>query len=45
MVGTGFLVQASMPRLGETNRGSPKLFCAYGRSGDLVSFWAKCNLT
>jgi len=24
VAGTGFLAQASMPRLGETNRGSPK---------------------
>ena len=30
----GFLAQASMARLGEINRGSPKMFHASGRSGD-----------
>jgi len=44
MADTGFLAQASMPRLGETNRVSPKLFYANGRSGDLISFLARCNL-
>jgi len=44
MAGTGFLAQASMLRLGETNRGSPKHFCASSRPGDLVSFWARCSL-
>ena len=38
MVGTGFLAQASIPRLGEINRGSPKLLYARSRSGDLRYF-------
>jgi len=38
MAGTGFLAQASMFRLGKTNRGSPKLFCANGRLGDSSAF-------
>ena len=32
MVSTGFLAQASMSRLGEINRGSPKLLHASSRS-------------
>jgi len=40
VVSTGFLVQASMSRLGEINRGSPKLLHASGRSGDPRLFWA-----
>jgi len=38
---TGFLAQASMPRLGETNRSSPKLFYANGRLGDSSAFLSK----
>jgi len=41
VAGTGFLAQASMPRLSETDRGSPKLFYANGRSGDLASFFSE----
>jgi len=33
MMGTGFLAQASLSRLGEINKGSPKLLHANGRSG------------
>jgi len=40
MVSTGFLAQASMSRLGEINRGSPKLLYARSRSGDPHYFWA-----
>jgi len=31
VVSTVFLAQVSVPRLGETNRGSPKLFCTNSR--------------
>jgi len=34
VVGTSFLAQACMSRLGEINRGSLKLLYASGRSGD-----------
>ncbi|QCD86083.1 hypothetical protein DEO72_LG3g604 [Vigna unguiculata] len=34
MANSGFLAQASMSRLGEINRGSPKRFHVSGRSGD-----------
>jgi len=44
VVNTVFLARASVSRLGETNRGSPKLFCANCRSGNWSSFWARCNL-
>jgi len=40
----GFLAQASMSRLGEINRGSPKLLHASSRSGDPRSFWASEHL-
>jgi len=43
-VDTGFLAQASMSHLGETNKGSPKIFYSNCRSGDKSSFWARCNL-
>ena len=39
MVSTGFLAQASMSRLGEINRGSPKLLYARSCSGDPHCFW------
>ena len=39
VVSTGFLTQASIPRLGEINRGSPKLLHASGRSGDSRCCW------
>jgi len=39
-VGIGLLAQASMPRLDEINRGSPKVFYANSRSGDQPCFWA-----
>jgi len=45
VVSTGFLAQASMSRLGEINRGSPKLLHASGRSGDPRPFWASECLT
>jgi len=38
VVNTDFLTQASLPHLGEINRGSPRLFHASGRSGDRLSF-------
>jgi len=38
------LAQASQSRLGETNRDSPKLVCARGRSGDSLKFWASEHL-
>ena len=44
MVGTSFLAQASMSRLGEINRGSPKLLHASGRSGDPRCSWASEHL-
>jgi len=34
VVSTGILAQASMSRLGEINKGSPKLLHASGRSSD-----------
>jgi len=34
VVSSGFLGQASLSRLGEINKGSPKMFHASGRSGD-----------
>ena len=40
MVSIGFLAQASMSRLGEINRGSPKLLHASSHLGDPRSFWA-----
>ena len=40
VVSTGFLAQASMSRLDEINRGSPKLLHASSHSGDPRSFWA-----
>jgi len=44
VVTTGFLVQASMSRLGEINRGSPKLLHTSGRSGDPCCSWASEHL-
>jgi len=38
MTRTDKLAQASMSRLGEINRGSPKLFSANGRPGDPLHF-------
>ena len=35
---TGFLAQASLPRLGEISRGSPRLFYASRRLGDQLCF-------
>jgi len=45
VLSTGFLAQASMSRLGEINKGSPKLLHVSSRSGDPRSFWASENLT
>jgi len=44
VVSTGFLAQASMSRLGEINRCSPKPLHASGRSGDPRLFWASKRL-
>jgi len=41
---SGFLVQVSMSRLGEFNKGSPKLFHASGRSSDPRPSWASEHL-
>jgi len=38
VVSTGFLAQASLPLLGEINRGSPRLFHMSCRSGDQLCF-------
>ncbi|QCD96363.1 hypothetical protein DEO72_LG6g1065 [Vigna unguiculata] len=38
IVSTGFLTQASMPCLGEINRGSPRLFLESRRSGNQLCF-------
>jgi len=38
MVSTGFVAQASVSRLGEINRGSPRPFYASCRSGDQPCF-------
>jgi len=38
VVSTSFLVQVSLSRLGESNRGSPRLFHASCRSGDQLCF-------
>jgi len=43
VAGTDFLAQASMSRLGETNKGSPKLFCANCLSSDSSSFWERIH--
>jgi len=43
VVGTSFLVQVSISRLGEINRGSPKLLYARSRSGDLHCFERVCT--
>jgi len=40
MVGTGHLAQASMPRLGEINKGLPKVFYANRPSSNQPCFWA-----
>jgi len=39
------LAQASQSRLGEMNRDSPGSFCAKGRPGDQLNFWASEYLT
>jgi len=44
MVNSGFLAQASMSRLGEINKGSPKLLHTSGRSGDPRGSWASEHL-
>jgi len=44
MVSTSFLAQASMSRLGEINRGSPKLLHTSDRSGDPRCSWASEHL-
>jgi len=48
VAGTGFLAQASMPRLGETNRGSPKHFFfseVQSRWGEKGLAWVRHNRT
>ena len=42
-MGTDFLAQASMSRLGEINRGSPKLLHANDRSGDPRPFFERAS--
>jgi len=38
------LAQASQSRLGETNKDLPKPYCAKGRPGDPLNFWASEHL-
>jgi len=45
VVGTGFLAQASMSRLSEIYKGSPKVFYVSSRWGDQLYFWASKHLT
>jgi len=39
------LTQASQSHLGETNRDSPKPYCAKGRPGDPLNFFERANIS